>query len=106
MRRRRLTAQDFEALKQHMGSRWKPANVEAVRQVLVEGKRQADVAAELGVTEMAVSKVVKKAYLLHQEHGEAPDGWVSIQLTLPPELVDHVKLLEQTARANLNRGSK
>ncbi|EKT4484318.1 hypothetical protein IYR97_22890 (plasmid) [Pseudomonas fulva] len=105
-RKERLTPQDFDTLKAHMGSRWKPANIEAVRQVMVEGRKQKDIAADLGVTEKAVSQMVKKAYDLHQEHGTAPEGWVTVFATLPPDLAEHVRQMEQTARANLSRGKQ
>ncbi|RON41387.1 hypothetical protein BK666_24590 [Pseudomonas frederiksbergensis] len=105
-RRERLSPQDFDTLKAHMGPRWKLANIEAVRQVLVEGRKQKEIAVELGVTEKAVSQMVKKAYDLHQEHGTAPEGWVTVFATLPPDLAEHVRIMEQTARATLNRGKQ
>ncbi len=105
-RKEQITPQDFETLKAHMGPRWKVANVEAVRQVLVEGRKQKDIANELGVTEKAVSQMVKKAYDLHEEHGTAPAGWVTVFATLPPDLAEHVRIMEQTARASLNRGKQ
>lgn len=103
-RKERLSPQDFEIIRSHMGPRWKPANIEAVRQVLVEDRKQKDVAVELGVTEKAVSQMVRKAYALHQEHGTKPDGWITVYATLPPELAEYVKGMEKTARANLSRG--
>ncbi|HFF5988744.1 TPA: TrfB-related DNA-binding protein [Enterobacter hormaechei] len=105
-RKERLTPQDFDTLKDHMGSRWKAANIEAVRRVMVEGCKQKDIAADLGVTEKAVSQMVKKAYDLHQEHGTVPVGWVSVYATLPPDLAELVKTMEQQARATLSRGKQ
>lgn len=90
-----------------MGPRWKPANIEAVRQVLVEGRKQKDIAADLEVTEKAVSQMVKEAYDLHQEHqhstGRLGNGDLA---TLPPDLAEHVRIMEQTAQATLNRGKQ
>ncbi|POP75168.1 hypothetical protein CXB34_28195 [Pseudomonas amygdali pv. morsprunorum] len=105
-RRERLTPVDFESLKEHMGPRWKPANIEAVRQILVEGKKQIDVATELSVTTKAVSNMVKKAYELHQQYGAPPQGWVKVVATLPADMAEHVKLLEQSARLKLSRGDE
>lgn len=105
-RRERLTPVDFESLKEHMGPRWKPANIDAVRQILVDGKKQIDVATELGVTTKAVSNMVKTAYELHQQYGAPPQGWVRVVATLPADMAEHVKLLEQSARAKLSRGDE
>lgn len=105
-RKERLSPKDFEIIRSHMGPRWKPANIEAVRKILVEDRKQKDIAVELGVTEKAVSQMVRKAYALHQEHGTAPEGWVQVFATLPPDLAEHVRIMEQTARAALSRGKQ
>ncbi|GGM31407.1 hypothetical protein GCM10009425_47590 [Pseudomonas asuensis] len=106
MRKREpLSPEEFDLLRPHFGARWKPANIEAMRQILVEGCKQKDIAAELDVTEKAVSQMVKKTYEMHVKYGAKPSGWVTVFVTLPPELAEHVKQMEHTARENLaNKG--
>lgn len=101
--KKRLTAQEFETLRPYL-SRLKERNVEAIRQILVEGRQQTDVADELGVTKKAVSQMVGKAWQAHIEHGERPEGWTSISVTLPPDMAELVKDMERKARANLTKG--
>ncbi|MDG5826874.1 transcriptional regulator KorA (plasmid) [Xylella fastidiosa subsp. pauca] len=101
--KKRLTAQEFETLRPYL-SRLKERNVEAIRQILVEGRQQTDVADELGVTKKAVSQMVGKAWQAHIEHGERPAGWISISVTLPPDMAELVKDMERKARANLTKG--
>ncbi|CAH0445346.1 TrfB transcriptional repressor protein [Ralstonia syzygii subsp. syzygii] len=101
--KKRLTTQEFETLRPYL-FRLKERNVEAIRQILVEGRQQTDVADELGVTKKAVSQMVGKAWQTHIEHGERPEGWTSISVTLPPDMAELVKDMERKARANLTKG--
>ena len=101
--KKRLTAQEFETLLPFL-SRLKERNVRALHQVLVVGRMQTEIAGELGVTNKAVSQMVSRAWQLHINHGERPDGWMSISVTLPPDMADMVKDMERKARENLTKG--
>ncbi|CAE6850899.1 MAG: TrfB-related DNA-binding protein [Burkholderia gladioli] len=101
--KKRLTAQEFEAIRPYL-SRLKERNVHALQQILVDGRTQTEIAGELGVTNKAVSQMVSKAWQFHIDHGERPNGWTSISVTLPPDMADMVKDMERKARENLTKG--
>ena len=101
--KKRLTAQEFETLRPYL-SRLKERNVHALQQIFVDGRTQTKIAGELGVTNKAVSQMVKKAWQFHIDHGERPNGWTCISVTLPPDLADMVKDIERKAREKLTKG--
>lgn len=97
---KRLTTEEFEAIRPHL-ARMKDRNVEAIRGILVEGRPQKDVAAELDVSAVAVSSMVRSAWEAHITHGTRPEGWVSVSVVLPPEMAQLVREMERNARENL-----
>ena len=97
---KRLTTEEFEAIRPHL-ARMKERNVEAIRAILVEGRPQKDVAAELDVSAVAVSSMVRSAWEYHITHGARPEGWISVSVVLPPEMAQLVKEMERNARENL-----
>jgi FixJ family two-component response regulator len=101
--KKRLTAQEFETIRPHL-SKLKERNVQAIYQILVEGRKQADIADELGITKVWVNQMVGLAWKLHIEHGDRPEGWTSISVSLPPDMAEIVKDMERKARENLTKG--
>jgi hypothetical protein len=97
---KRLTVDEFNVLLPHLAA-LKKRNVEAIRSILVDGRKQTEVASELEMTVQAVSAMVGKAWQQHVEHGARPAGWVCVQATLPAELADTVKDMERNARNKL-----
>jgi hypothetical protein len=100
--KKRLTAQEFETIQPYL-SRLKERNIQAIYQILVEGRKQTEVANELKVTTKAVSQMVSKAWQFHIEHGERPEGWTSVSVTLPTDMAEIVKDMERKARENLTK---
>lgn len=98
--KKRLTAQEFDTLQRYL-SRFKNENVQAIRKILVDGQQQTNVANTLGVTNKAVSYMVRKAWQTYIKHGERPEGWISISVTLPPDMAELVKDIERKAREKL-----
>jgi hypothetical protein len=101
--KKRLTAQEFETIRPYL-SRLKERNIQAIYQILVESRKQTEVADELNVTTKAVSQMVGKAWQFHIERGERPEGWTSVSVTLPPDMAEIVKDMERKARENLTKG--
>lgn len=97
---KRLTTEEFDAIRPHL-ARMKDRNVEAIRAILVEGRAQKDVAAELDVSAVAVSSLVRSAWDYHITHGTRPEGWVSVNVVLPPDIAQLVREMERNARENL-----
>ncbi|WP_406798102.1 MULTISPECIES: TrfB-related DNA-binding protein [Brevibacillus] len=62
--------------------RLKERNIQSIYEHLVDGRQQTELADELGIKKKAVSQMVSKVWALHIEHGERPDGWTSISVTL------------------------
>lgn len=100
--KKRLTAQEFAAIRPYL-KRLKERNIQAIYEHLVDGRQQTELAEELGVTKKAVSQMVGKVWALHVAHGERPEGWTSISVTLPNEMAEIVKDMERRARENLTR---
>jgi FixJ family two-component response regulator len=97
---KRLTPEEFDAIRPHL-ARMKDRNVEAIRAMLVEGRPQKEVAVELDVSAVAVSSMVRSAWEYHITHGARPEGWVNVNVVLPPDMAQLVKEMERTARENL-----
>lgn len=94
---KRLTPQEFEALSPYL-DRLGANNVVGARAIMVDGRKQAEVAREMGVSKGAISAVVCRIWESHLEHGSRPKGWVSLNVTLPPDLADVVVDMARKAR--------
>ncbi|EJW9057436.1 hypothetical protein OC180_004389 [Salmonella enterica] len=103
--KKRLTASEFNGIRPFL-TRMKERNISAVYEHLVDGKKQTDIAEELGVTKKAVSQMVNKAWALHVEKGITPEGWVTMDVTLPAEMAEIVKQMELQARKNYAKDSE
>lgn len=100
--KKRLTAQEFATIRPYL-KRLKPRNVQAIYEHLVDGRQQTELASELGVTKKAVSQMISKVWDLHVKHGERPEGWESLSVTLPADMAEVVKDMERRARENLTK---
>ncbi len=45
--------------------------------------------------------MVRKAWQTYIKHGERPEGWINISVTLPPDMAELVKDIERKAREKL-----
>ncbi len=77
------------------------------RAVLVDGRRQVDVATEAEKTTAWVSEAVGKLmrYADAVERSTVPPGWTTGTVALPAELWPRVRQLEREARAQLKNKS-
>lgn len=99
---KKLTSDEFETLIPHL-ERFKEKHIDAIRRVLVAGEKQKNIAEELGLTKVAVSAKVGRAWELHLKHGERPPGWRKVEVILPPEYADVVEELAKIARKRVKR---
>ena len=72
----------------------------AVGLVLVDGMGQSEVANKFKIHRQQVNKWCKDVF---QAHKDIPKGWVIAEVTLPPALMDKVKIMEQKARQKLKK---
>lgn len=101
-----LTADDFA----RASARARAAHMEAptisiARAVLVDGKRQVDVANETGCTRAWISEAVAK-FMKHVEDVQrltVPKGWKAGTVALPSDLWPAVREMEREARAQLKK---
>ncbi len=100
--RKKLTLDEFEKIRPHL-ARVESRKVEAVRRVLVEGVLQKNVAAEMKLSTVTISTLVSRAWQVHLDHGERPDGWVAVETVLPPEIADAVLELARIIRSKVKR---
>lgn len=84
-------------------SRSGPKTFPMVRAVMVEGKRQIDVAREVGVTKAWVNEAVLRfrALVVEVDRATLPPDWKRDTVVLPLELWPVVRKLEREARAEL-----
>lgn len=90
--KKRLTATEFGSIKLHLGN-FEKKNVDALRRILVDGAMQKDIATELGTSKEAVSAMVGRAWKIHLQHGRRPEGWRTVEVTLPKEYADVIEQL-------------
>jgi hypothetical protein len=93
---KRLRADEFEVLLPYL-ERLGDRNVNGARAIMVEGRKQNLVAAEMGVSKATASAVVSRVWALHLEYGTRPGGWVSVSVALPPDLAELVKDIARKA---------
>jgi hypothetical protein len=100
--KKRLTADEFDALRPHL-QRFDKQNIVAIRRVLVCGDKQKDVAAELNLSKEAMSAMVVRAWKIHLEHGDRPEGWVKVEAVLPPHIAEVVQEMANIARTKARK---
>lgn len=103
--RKRLTETEFEGIRPHL-SQMKARSIQIARAVLVDGAKQSDLAEEHGITSKAVSQMVGTVWKAFMEHGSRPEGWVKLNVTLPPEMAVAVKQMEKAALEAAKDGKK
>jgi hypothetical protein len=102
---KKLTEAEFEELKPHL-SQMKARSIEIAKAALVRGEKQADLAEKHGITNKAVSQMVGAVWKAFLEHGSRPDGWVTLNVALPPEMAVVVKQMEKAAVEAAKDGKK
>ncbi len=90
----KMTAQEFEASRPHFW-RLTEDTIEMARLVLVEGHSQSDVARKYELTRQRVSLAVKQVLTAVEE---IPNGWVKLEIWLPPAMASKVRDMAQKAR--------
>lgn len=109
---RRISPELFDAVVRPAIRRLDPVRLEAVRRVMVDGVRWADAAATPGVALSALSKAVARGWravdalessptdaaLSVQARKDLPEGWLSVHLVVPAELLP--ELQQAVRRAN------
>lgn len=83
------------------GRRFSRDNLAMARAVLVDDRSAADVATEYGVTRQWVTNVVGRARAVLLAQVPVPTGWVTGEVTLPPEDWARVRAIERAARKRL-----
>jgi len=103
MKLRPLTEDEF--LRTCAKSRLKPATHAIAHAVLVEGKKQIDVASEVGATRSWVHQVVAKFWRQFEaiERSTVPKGWHTEAVSLPSDAWPAVRRLEREARSRLKK---
>ncbi|MBZ5763800.1 TrfB-related DNA-binding protein (plasmid) [Xanthomonas translucens pv. translucens] len=91
-----MTAAEFEAIQPRLG-RLSGDTVKIARRVLVDGKSQAEIAEETGLTRQRVSKMVQRVVAAANEF---PPDWERVDEWMPPELATKVRTLAAEARSN------
>ena len=105
IRRRRLSSSEFTRASAR--ARLEPSTLAIARAVLVDGKKQVDVANDAGASRAWVSEAVAKFMRCVEETERLalPEGWVTDTVALPCDLWPQVRQLERAARARLRKTS-
>ncbi|MCE4302531.1 TrfB-related DNA-binding protein [Xanthomonas hortorum pv. vitians] len=92
-----MTAAEFERIQSRLG-RLTVDTVQIARRVLVDGKSQAEVAEETGLSRQRVSKMVQRVMAAANEF---PPDWERVDEWMPPELAKQVRALAAEARTRM-----
>lgn len=87
-------------------SRMDDSTIALAREVLVDGRRQADVARDAGVVRQRVNTLVMKMLSYIDEANPVPPGWKADTVILPLENWPRVREMEKAARDKLARGAR
>ena len=93
-----LTEEVFAELIRELNMSERPATM--ARDVLVLGKRQADVAREHSVSRNAVSLAVNR---VARAYSDVPDGYERVTVVVPRAKVDLLRKLQSTFASELDR---
>lgn len=86
--KKRLTQAEFEHAISNPNKRTQvAANVEIVKAILVDGRKQNDMVIETGLSRTAIAAMTKKVREAHKLHGKPPAGWERIELCIPSSMV-------------------
>ncbi|AOS36948.1 TPA: TrfB-related DNA-binding protein [Escherichia coli] len=96
--KRRLTPSEFDQAVKRLPRAMKARNIQIARAILVEGRKQAELVRETGLSRTAIAAVVRKIREAHETYGQPPEGWERIEVCLPSEMVHLVRALEEEAR--------
>lgn len=103
MKQRQLSEDEFARV--CAKSRLKPATHSIAHAILVQGRRQVDVAAEIGASRAWVHQAVTKFWSQFEamERSTLPKGWRSETIALPRDAWPKVRVIEREARARLKK---
>lgn len=93
-----LTQAEFDNAIANLPRRLKPSNVEIAKAVLVDGKKQASIVQETGLSRSAVAAVIRKVKESHNLFGLPPAGWQRIEVCVPASLVPVIRAIEDEAK--------
>ena len=93
-----LTQTEFEKAIANLPRKLKPANVDIARAVLVDGRKQAAIVQETGLSRSAIAAVIRKVKESHRLFGLPPAGWQRIEVCVPSSLVPVIRAIEDEAK--------
>jgi len=96
--KKRLIPTEFDRAVKRLPRVMKPRNIEIARAILVEGRKQIELAHETGLSRTAIGAFVRKIREAHEKYGQPPEGWERIEVCLPSSMVSLVRALEDEAR--------
>lgn len=79
---KRITDEEFKRIWPLLSS-WGAKTVEAVRQVLVDGRTRKEACKQVDVSRQALQQALKRVELILSD---VPKGWVRVDVFAPPEL--------------------
>jgi hypothetical protein len=98
----RMTIDHFERVAKR--TRMTEESLDVARQVLVDGRRQSDIAKEAKVSRQWVYKAVAKMIRYATASTDIPEGWKSGIVVLPSGMWRQVRTMEREARKTLENG--
>jgi hypothetical protein len=89
-----MTPEEFEAVQRRLG-RMTLDTVRLAREVLVDGKSQAEVATANSLSRQRVSSAVAR---IMKAASDVPADWQKVEVWLPPAMAEQVRTMEVEAR--------
>jgi hypothetical protein len=101
-----MTNSRFDYVLPHMSGKVLPENIDAARRILVGNEKAAVVARDMGKNPETVRYTARLIWNKHLAlPGDTPNGWKTIEITLPEDLIEFVRQLESKERLKLAKGS-
>ena len=96
MNKGELTSSEFDSAVDRL--QLKDSNIEIARSILVDGRKQAAVIAETGLSRQSIAKVLRRIRETHEKYGKPPDGWQRIEICVPKHIVPIINAMVDEAK--------
>lgn len=86
--------------------RFSQENIDAAYRYYVKQESLSDIAKERGISLQGLHGPMKKIWAIYNEGRDLPKDWITLEVTLPPDMASAVVQMERTALSKLKGGGK
>ena len=103
-----IPEQAYEELRKRLVAehRFSQENIDAAYRYYVKQDNLADIAKERGISVQGLHGPVKKIWAIYNEGRSLPKDWITLEVTLPPDMASAVVQMERAALSKLKGGGR